>query len=521
MDGSANTDYAQNSVGDDQGGVMPARDGDAYLKGLAATRREIWLGDDCVSDVVDHPRLRPGAEAIAAYYDLQHEQPDVLLVDDPETGEPINVSHLAPRSTADLERRGNGLRAISELSMGVMGRTPDYMNVTFAGFAADRFRWAGPDGRNDEGYENLVRFQKRLRRDDLSLTHTIVQPTVDKNTDRIYAGNPVPLHKVAETADSIVVRGARLLSTLAPYADEQTVYPGAPLPPDAGPEFAVSFSIPMDAPGMVFLCRDSGTKPDADPIDAPFSSRFDEQDAFCIFDDVEIPKANLWIDGDIEVYNTVMGFSPWWSNIMQQTSTRALTKLEFAYGLAMAMAETIGDTGERTSELLGEIHGYAEMTRSALIAGLADATTWEDGLVTLDVRAMTPLRALLPDWFVRVNDIIKTIGSHNLMQVSSQTQIRTPRIKGLIDEFMPGADGVSAEQRSSIFRTAWDFACSELGGRNELYERNYLQSARSNRMKGHQLYSASTQARGRELVDKLLSDARSRSTGSGGDSGGH
>ena len=46
----------------------------------------------------------------------------------------------------DLERRGVGLPSISELSMGVMGRTPDYMNVTFAGFADDRLRWAGADG---------------------------------------------------------------------------------------------------------------------------------------------------------------------------------------------------------------------------------------------------------------------------------------------------------------------------------------------------------------------------------------
>ena len=36
-----------------------------------------------------------------------------------------------------------GLVRISELSMGVMGRTPDYMNVTFAGFADDRSALGG------------------------------------------------------------------------------------------------------------------------------------------------------------------------------------------------------------------------------------------------------------------------------------------------------------------------------------------------------------------------------------------
>ena len=99
---------------------------------------------------------------------------------------------MQPRSLDDLHRRGVGLRRISELSMGVMGRTPDYMNVTFAGFADDRPRWAGPDASNTQGYENLVAFQKRLRRDDLSLTHTIVHPTVDKEADKVFANNPVP-----------------------------------------------------------------------------------------------------------------------------------------------------------------------------------------------------------------------------------------------------------------------------------------------------------------------------------------
>jgi aromatic ring hydroxylase len=491
---------------------MAARDGDAYLKSLRATDREIWMGGERIDDVVDHPMLRGGAEAIAAYYDLQFELPDLLLVDDPETGEPINTTHLVPHTPVELQRRGDALRAISELSMGVMGRTPDYMNVTFAGFADDEKRWAGKDGRNVQGHENLVAFQKRLRRDDLSLTHTIIHPTVDKATDGNFAGNPVPVHKVGETEHSIIVRGARLLSTLAPFADEQTVYPGAPLPPDAPEEYALSFAVSMEAPGMVFLCRDSATRPDLDPIDAPFSSRFDEQDAFCIFDDVEVPKDNVFIDGDIATYNTVMSGSPWWPNVMQQTTIRALTKLEFAYGLATRLAATLNDTSERTLELLGEMLGYVEVTRSVLYAAQEHCVTWESGAVYYEARAMHPMRSLLPTWFVRVNDIIKTIGGHNLIQVSSQRQMENPRIKSLIDEFMPGANGVSAEERSNLFRAAWDFTGSGLGSRNELYERNYLQSARSNRMISQRFHSAQAKERGNELIDKLLTDARRRRT---------
>ena len=54
---------------------MPARTGQDYLNGLKATNREIWLGGERVESVAEHPMLKGGAEAIAAYYDLQHQYP--------------------------------------------------------------------------------------------------------------------------------------------------------------------------------------------------------------------------------------------------------------------------------------------------------------------------------------------------------------------------------------------------------------------------------------------------------------
>lgn len=485
---------------------MAARTGEAYLKSLKANDRELWLGGERVDDVTEHPALRGGAAAIASYYDLHFTHRDQLLVPDDETGEEISITHTVPRSTDELRARGEGLRLISEMSMGVMGRTPDYMNVTFAGFADDEARWAGPDGRNAEGYERLVAFQRRLRRDDLSLTHTLVNPTIDKVADRDIAGSAVPLHKVGETDSSIIVRGARLLATLAPFADENAVYPGAPLPPGCE-DYALSFTVDMNTPGMVFVLRDSAARSDVSAVDAPFSTRFDEQDGYCIFDDVEVPKENVWIDGDLDVYNTAMRAS-WYPNVMQQTTVRALTKMEFAYGVACAMAEAVNDDSDGTAAMLGEMLGYVEMTRSALEAAYANAKTFESGAVYLENRAIVPLRALLPDWFTRINEIIKVIGGHNLLAVASTDQFADARLAALLDEMMPGARDVTALQRSEIFRLAWDFTGSALGSRNELYERNYLRSARSNRMAAHRIHGTAAKQRGAELVAKLLADAR-------------
>ncbi len=488
---------------------MGARTGEEFLKRLQSRRPEVWLGDERVEDVTAHPAFAGAAGALAAVFDRQHQYPDDCLVADAETGEAINVSHVIPRSKGDLLRRHRGLARIAEASVGLMGRTPDYMNVTFAGFAGEREAWLGPEGRNEAGHDHLVAFQKQLAREDIALTHTIVHPTVDRARDQIFAGNPVPLHKVADTEHGIVVRGARILATLAPFADEIAVYPGLPLPRDAPPEYALSFAIPMDTPGLVALCRDSASSPGADPFDRPLSTRFDEQDAFMIFDDVEVPRRRVFIDADPDVYNAVMGPSAWWANIMQQTTIRAVTKLEFAYGLATRMAEAVNDASPHTLELLGELLGYLEVSRSAVLLAEEHAYDRGEGVWFPDGRPLHPMRALLATWFPRVNEILITIGSHNLLATPSRVMLDDGRLRPLLEEFLHGAGDVGAEERAALYRLAWDFVGSNLGARNDLYERNYLASARTNRTFGHLFYADRTRAF--ELVDAMLAEGRRRS----------
>ena len=477
---------------------MGARTGEEFLKGLRSRGREVWIGPDRIDDVTEHPATAGAARALADVFDRQHAFADDCLMPDPETGEPINVSNMIPRSVDDLKRRHRGLRRIAESSMGLMGRTPDYMNVTFAGFVGEPSAWLGGGG-NEEGYANLAAFQHELARDDISLTHTIIHPTIDRAADSKFAGNPVPLHKVGETADAIVVRGARILATLAPFADELAVYPGHPLPGDATDAYALSFSVPMDAPGLIFLCRDSASV-EADPFDRPLSHRFDEQDAFVIFDDVEVPKDRVFIDSSIELYNSVMRRS-WLPNIMQQTTIRALTKLELAYGLASRMAEYVNDAQPATLEMLGELQSYVEVTRSAILLAEEHATMSADGTVFPDGRALHPMRSLLATWFPRVNEILIAIGSHNLLATPSRAMLDDARLRPLIEEFLHGANGVSAEDRAAVYRLAWDFVGSTLGSRNELYERNYLASAKTNRMLAHMMADRSVPY---ALVDEVL-----------------
>ena len=459
---------------------MPARTCAEFLRGLRDDR-QLWLGGRIVTDPLDHPDLRGAAQSIAAVYDLHHQYPDDCLTADEETGEQIAVSHIIPRSQSDLGLRHKALRRVAEFSVGLMGRTPDYMNVTYAGFAGRADEW-GING-NDEGAANLIAFQKEMRRSDLSLTHTLIHATVDKSKGNVPTGfDPTQLHKVEDTEHGILVSGARVLATLAPFADEIAVYPSQPMP-DASGRHALSFCIPMATPGLKFICRDSVSRP-GDLFDHPLSARFDEQDAFVIFDNVEVPRRRVFVDGNLAVYNSVMSTS-WRGNAMQQTMIRAWTKLEFAYGIATRMADAIGATDPVTQQMLGEIWSYAELTRAAVAAGEAEAYEHGNGAWFLDRRPMDALRALLPYWFPRTNEIIRLIGSHNVLATPSAADFADPSLRGLIDRYLRGAGDTTAEERARIFRLGWDFAGSALASRNEQYERFYLTSGARNRQGAH------------------------------------
>ena len=291
---------------------------------------------------------------------------------------------------------------------------------------------------------------------------------------------------------------SRVLATLAPFADEIAVYPAAPMPDatsrarvelrDSDGDTGIEVPVPRQRVG-------AGTQ-----FDHPFSSRFDEQDAFVIFDNVEIPRDRVFIDGNLAVYNGILR-SSWWPNIMQQAMIRAETKLTFAWGIATRMAEAINASLPRHSRCSARSGPSPNSPAAAIRASEVDSHDYGNGVWFPDAPPLIALRTSLPRWFPRVNEIIRELGSHNLLTTPTAAQFADPALRPLLDEFIDGMGGVTAEQRARIFRLAWDFAGTALASRNEQYERFYLGSASRNLMHAQQ---RAERSRADRLVDRFL-----------------
>lgn len=485
----------------DTGKTTGARTGEQYLDGLRSDEREIWLEGEKVTDPSAHPKLEGAAQALARLFDLQHEDPETFLMDSPDTGQPVNVTHIQPKTREDLERRRIASKRIADTTVGMMGRTPDYLNYTFACFAARADVWARSG--NEEGARNIVEYQKFMRDNDLSLTHTLINPQVDRSVaDADQAAGEVSLHKVEDTENGILVRGARMLATLAPFADELAVYPGSDLRLQDG-KYAICFSIPMSTPGLKFICRDSFSV-QRDPWDYPLSTRFDEMDAVVIFDDVEIPRDRIFLAGDAKLHSEVITDSHWRAHIIHQAMTRAWSKLEFAFGLAHTLADLTGvNAFDHVQEKLGEIWSMEEMTRAGVIAAEAGSFQAEgsDDWVP-DERSFVALRGLMPKWVPRTIELIQLIGGGGFMATPSKADFENEEIRPYIDKYFQGRSA-GAEKRVRAFRLAWDFVGSSLGGRGELYERFYLSD--SFRMTAL-AYLLADKKHPSELVEQFLRD---------------
>lgn len=461
---------------------MTARTGQQFLDGLK-DEREIWLRSERVKDVTTHPVLSGSARGMAGYFDWQHRHADECLVPDPVTGQPMNASLIVPRNAEDLRRRQRAFERFARYSCGMLGRTPDYVNVTLAGFVARKDVFTGKG--DATAHDRLHAFYREVVENDLSMTHTIIQPAIDKSIGELAGLNgDLALRAVGRNEQGVIVRGAKILATLGPFADELFVYPAGPLPPGSPAEHALMFSIPVGTRGVIQVCRDHyGTRGAAD--DQPFSHRFDEQDTYVIFDDVLVPHERMFIDCDLETYNGLRA-AGWAANVFQQTSTRAAVKLEFAYDLCTRMARIMNvEKKPDVAVRLGELWSYAQLARAATSAAMANARDWGSGAFFCDDRPLRALRDLMPAWMGRMAELVKSIGAHNLLATPSLDAFSNPVMQPLLDKYMPSASGKDAAGRARIFRLAWDFVGSALGGRVDLYEHFYLASQPTNFIRDH------------------------------------
>jgi len=448
---------------------MGIRTGQQYLESLQ-DGREIWLDGERVADVTTDPRLCGAAQSVAELYDLQHraDLQEKLTYAISDTSQRAGLSYLEPTCEADLVRRRGMVKTWMDWSCGMMGRSPDFMNIHMTGFASAQSYFA----RDGEQFgRNIRRYYERLRDQDLCLTHTLINPQIDKSKPVYLQPQHTAAAIVKETDAGIVIQGARTIATLAPFAHEIAVFPSTYLQAsEEAKPYAFAFCVPLDTPGLRFICRPTITPNGGRVRDYPFSARLDEMDCVAIFADVLVPWERLFIYRNPLLANGLFVETGCMNQIMHQFATKDLAKAEFMLGVALNMTEAIGTNGfEHVQNYLHEMINTVELMRACIRASEADCGPGPNGTVLPSAQPLWSVRTLFPQLYPRLVEIMQLLGSSGLVMTPNYRELSGERAADV--QLYYQAAALPAEKRIPLFRLAWDVACSSFAGRQALYER--------------------------------------------------
>jgi 4-hydroxyphenylacetate 3-monooxygenase len=451
---------------------MPIRTGRAYLESLRDDR-QIWIDGERVVDVTKDLRFTAAAQTVAELYQMQQDPAlhQVMTYTSPTSGEPVGLSFIQPGSVDDLVRRRAMVKLWADATCGMFGRSPDYMNIMTAGYASASEEF----GRRDKRFGDNVRaYYEYARENDICMTHTLVNPQVDRSRPVERQEKDLAARIVRETDAGIVIHGARMVATLCAFSHDIMVMPSTFVTNNKeGEPYAFGFCIPVATAGMRFICRPPVTHREAaSAMDFPLSSRLDETDAMVVFDNVLVPWERVFIHRDAELCNGLYNRTGVMPQVMHQFTTKNLAKSEFMMGLGFAIAKSTNiDQHLHVQNMLAELIQFSEFNRACLRASEVDAAPNAQGVMTPAAMPLWTVRMMYAKMFHRSCEIIQTLGASGLVAVPSYAETSSAAWPDVETYFQ--AANLDSRARIKLFRLAFDAAVSSFSGRQQLYERYY------------------------------------------------
>lgn len=446
-----------------------SRTGKDYIESLR-DGRSVFINGKLVTDHVDHPAFRNAIRAVADLYDFQAENQELMTFTSPTNGRQVNRSWQLPHTEADLAARAQAHVAWAQRSGGWLGRSPDHVPSALVGMMCAIEVFEDYDPKRASALRDYFEW---ARDNDLAMTYAIVNPQGDRS--RAVGDQGTQFHSlgvVDEDSEGITVRGAKMLATSAPLAQECLVGVQNPLGPD-DETYALSFAVELAAPGVKTMSRRSYEEGATSSFDYPLATRFDENDALIYFDDVKIPWSRVFVYRNPAMCGAMFHRTAAESLMNLQSQARFSVKLQFLLGLARRITETTGSINfPPIKDTLGKLASQATAVESAFQALVARPVRRNEFVVPASHRVYSATsigQSMYPDF---VKEIRNLAGGGVIMLPSCVEDFANAELSDLIHATQRSST-VDPVGRVKLMKLAWDALGSEFGSRHTQYEMFY------------------------------------------------
>jgi 4-hydroxybutyryl-CoA dehydratase / vinylacetyl-CoA-Delta-isomerase len=442
--------------------VMGLRTLEEYVRSLQDDR-VVYLMGEKVEDVTTDPMLKVGVETAGIDYQMgeMDEFRDLATVTT-DSGEAISRYYYVPKDSEDLLKRHELMVTATRLGGGVIPFTKD------VGSDAMNAVNIVANMRGEKKYlERAEEYRRHLQKNDLSVATAMTDVKGDRG---LHPSSPKQAHpdyyvRVVDRDDKgIVVRGAKIHITAAPYCNEILVLPCRNLNAEDA-DYAVAFAVDANAKGVVQICHPMtrGLSPLEFPVDMPFRMH---TDSLIIFEDVFVPWERVFMCGE---YDAAMHLVYNFAYIHRHTAASyRIPMSEAMLGMAYAIAKYNGILRyAHVRDKLVDLMVYVDTLKSMAYASCINSVT-HGGIPIPNPKLSNIAKYHFANNYHDCVKIVQDIAGGVLVTGPTYKDYMNPDEKPYLDKYMGGKADVPTENRLRMLQLIRRFVASDLGGYSEV-----------------------------------------------------
>lgn len=438
---------------------MALRSPDQYVASLR-DGRTVYFSGRLVPDVTEHPVIARAIRHASVDFELA-EDPEVRPLAVVDSADPFSRYFLEPRSTSDLSDRALLIETATSRCHTLVPLIKEI--GTDALFALRRIgRALDASLGNAERSRRIGEFFDHCRSNDLAMSVAQTDVKGDRSLGPSAQSNPDSYLRIVERrADGIVVRGAKVHTSCTPNTNELIVLPTRAMN-EADADWAVSFAIPVDTPGLRLVASPYGSHA-GDEFDSPISSQRLMMETTTLFDDVFVPNERVFLDGQYQFAGPLaLAFVDY--HRFTAISYK-LPLVDALVGSAALMADMNGIT--KAAHVRDKITGlisYAETLRALVQSSALRGTPDDAGVFVPDPLIVNIAKSHFAHGYHHALQQVQDLAGGLLVTAPGGADFENPEIGSMLDALLGGRDGIGGEERIRALNMVSDLTTREFGG---------------------------------------------------------
>jgi 4-hydroxybutyryl-CoA dehydratase / vinylacetyl-CoA-Delta-isomerase len=285
-----------------------------------------------------------------------------------------------------------------------------------------------------------------------------VRPTDQPDPDQY-------LRIVEVKPDGVIVRGAKVCNSMAPYADEIIALPTRFMGPNE-PEYAVAFSLPGDWEGIKLMAL-PGLRHKRVKLESP-DNQVGDVESLTIFDDVFVPNERLFMNGlehpDVVQYAGYLALM--FAHFHRHSYTGCKTAVsEVIASQAALVADVNGITRyPHVQEKISHIIGTAELVFAAGQMSAYRAVQFPNGSWVPDEILTNAGRRVAGQEIYHEYELLADLTGGICASLPTEESFYDPETADLMAKYVTRSPKYTAEEAHRVFRMMEDKLCDAFSG---------------------------------------------------------